>query len=536
VTESVWTETAGSERPGGGRWRFGPGVLGLVVVVLGLLGWTFKDGIVELLRLWDTKEEYSHAYLLPLLSLFLFWQKKHELTAEAWRGAWLGTAMVAVGLLVFFVGTLSAIFAIIHYALFFTLSGLLLAFAGTRNLRYLWAGLVLLFFTVPFPQFIYQALSTKLQLLSSELGVAVIRAMGVSVFLEGNVIDLGSFKLQVIEACNGLRYLFPLASFGFLCAYLYRGPNWHKVVIFLSTMPITVFMNSLRIGVIGYTVDRWGQEMAEGLLHDFEGWAIFMACLGVLFAEIAVLSRLQRPPQSFAETFFVEIPPPLPQGGALGMQKPPAPFLAALVLLVVAAGLTLAIDEREEVPPARSSFAEFPLELAEWKGRNQALEQVYIDALKFTDYVMVNYQREGQPGGVNFYVAYYASQRAGESAHSPRSCIPGGGWKIEGLSQIDLAGLAPGGGALRANRVQIAMGDNRQLVYYWFQQRGRIITNEYLVKWYLMLDSIMRNRSDGALVRVTTMIPPGKEWSDGDAVLRDFMTTLGDRLETYVPN
>ena len=303
------------------RWRFGTFAWLAGLCAVALVGLLFRDGIRELVHLWGAKEEYSHAYLLPVISLFLFWQKKNEILTEPWSGSWAAVGLTALGLLIFFVGSLSAIYAVIHYALFITIAGLLLAFAGFRNGRYLWAGLLLLFFTVPFPQFLYQALSTKLQLLSSELGVYVIRALGVSVYLEGNVIDLGSFKLQVIEACNGLRYLFPLASFGFLCAYLYRGPLWHKILVFVSTAPITVFMNSLRIGIIGYTVDRWGQDMAEGVLHDFEGWAIFMACLAVLFAEIAVLSRLQRPPTTFSESFYVEIPGSAPLGG-IPRQRP----------------------------------------------------------------------------------------------------------------------------------------------------------------------------------------------------------------------
>lgn len=528
-------DQAGAD-PAAGRWRFGSSSIGLAVVAAVAILWTFSDGLRELLHLWETKEEYSHAYLLPALSLFLFWQKKHELTSNPWTGSWSAVVVVVLGLVLFFVGTLSAIYAIIQYSLFITLAGLLLSFAGLRNLRYLWAGLILLFFTVPFPQFLYQALSTKLQLISSELGVAVIRSLGVSVFLEGNVIDLGTFKLQVIEACNGLRYLFPLASFGFLCAYLYRGPIWHKVVIFLSTIPITVFMNSLRIGIIGYTVDRWGQDMAEGLLHDFEGWAIFMACLGVLFVEIALLSRLQRPRQSFSDTFFVEIPATLPRGDVAHVQVPPPTFLTAMLVLIVSAALAGVVSERKEFIPTRLDFARFPLQLGEWQGRPQALEQMYIDALKFTDYLMVNYQRKGLQGGINLYVAYYESQRAGESAHSPRSCIPGGGWKIEGLTQVELPGLGPRGGELRANRVQIAMGDSRQLVYYWFLQRGRVITNEYLVKWYLMWDSLTRDRTDGALVRVTMAIPTGKDWRDGDAILQEFLTTLGGGLTDYVPN
>ncbi len=80
------------------------------------------------------------------------------------------------------------------------------------------------------------------------------------------------------------------------------------------------------------------------------------------------------------------------------------------------------------------------------------------------------------------------------------------------------------------------MGDNKQLVYYWFQQRGRVITNEYLVKWYLLVDSIFKNRTDGALVRVTTFVPPGQTWEDGDARLQAFLRDLGPGLASYVPN
>lgn len=497
-------------------------------------GFVFADGIRELLRLWGAKEEYSHAYLLPLLSLFLIWQRKNELRANPWQGSWAAVAITVFGLLLYFLGTLSTIYAVIQYAFFITVCGLVLSYAGFQNLRHLWAALLLLFFTVPLPTFLYQALSMKLQLISSELGVAVIRAFGVSVFLEGNVIDLGSYKLQVVEACNGLRYLFPLASFGFLCAYLYRGPIWQKFVIFLSTIPITVLMNSFRIGVIGYTVDRWGQKLAEGFLHDFEGWAIFMACLAVLFAEIAVLARLQRPARTFADTFFIELPAPAPPRA--GAQPVPKQFLVSLGLLIAAGLVAYSIGKRPEIVPTRAAFAEFPLEIGNWRGESEVMEQVYVDTLKFTDYVMVNYRESSSGAPVNFYVAYYASQKAGESAHSPRSCIPGGGWKIEDLSQLALQDVPVAGSSLPVNRVQIAMGENKQLVYYWFQQRGRIITNEYLVKWYLLWDSIVKNRSDGALVRVTTMVPAGGDWASGDARLQSFLKAVGPTLEKYVPN
>ncbi|MFX8824946.1 archaeosortase/exosortase family protein, partial [Acinetobacter baumannii] len=85
---------------------------------------------------------------------------------------------------------------------------------------------------------------------------------GISVFVEGNVIDLGSYQLQVADACSGLRYLFPLMTIGLIVAYLYRGAMWKRVVLFLSSVPITILMNSFRVGMIGVLVDRWGTSMA----------------------------------------------------------------------------------------------------------------------------------------------------------------------------------------------------------------------------------------------------------------------------------
>ena len=99
-------------------------------------------------------------------------------------------------------------------------------------------------------------------------------------------------KLQVVDACSGLRYLFPLASLSFLCAYLFKGSFWQKTLIFLSFAPLTIFMNSFRIGVIGVLVDNWGKEMAEGFLHDFEGWVIFLLCMVLLFVQMWLFSRL----------------------------------------------------------------------------------------------------------------------------------------------------------------------------------------------------------------------------------------------------
>ena len=133
-------------------------------------------------------------------------------------------------------------------------------------------------------------------------------------------------------------------------------------------------------------------------------------------------------------------------------------------------------------------------------------------------------------------MAYYASQRAGDSAHSPRSCIPGGGWLIKQMSPYTVEGVSVNNVPLHVNRLVIQKGDIRELVYYWFQQRGRVITNEYAVKWYLMVDAIKRRRTDGALVRLTTIMRPDENLSEGDKRLTSFAALAVPQLHSYIPD
>ena len=117
---------------------------------------------------------------------------------------------------------------------------------------------------------------------------------GIPVYLDGNIIDLGNYQLQVVEACSGLRYLYPLLSVSFLAAYIFEAPRWQRVLLFLSAIPIAIAMNGFRIGLVGILVDRWGTAMAEGALHFFEGWIIFLACGALLLLEMYLMSLWSR--------------------------------------------------------------------------------------------------------------------------------------------------------------------------------------------------------------------------------------------------
>jgi len=488
-------------------------------------------GLSDLVLRWHKQEEYSHGYFIPLISLWLLWRRRKALVESRGQPSKWGLAVIAASGAMLLVGELSAIMILIQLAFLAFLVGLVLCYGGTSLLRLTVLPIALLLFSIPLPYFVESQLTWRLQLVSSELGVAVLRALSYSVYLEGNVIDLGKYKLQVIEACSGLRYLYPLLSVGFLMAYMYPAALRWRTVVVLSTIPITVITNSLRIAIVGVLVERWGTGMAEGFLHSFEGWIIFIACQVVLMLEIMLIERYTLRRSLISVQQFPVVTPLRPSGSG---HAPSTGLLTAAVLVILLAFLAAqTVSGREELKPQRTSLRLFPTQLDGWRASESSLPIEVEQALGFQDYVLADY---AGPNGerVNFYTAYYASQRKGVSPHSPQVCIPGGGWVISDLKtvQFPLADGTP----LKAVRVLIDKGGDRALVYYWFDQRGLRLSNEYAMKWHLLRDAVVRNRTDGALVRVVTELGRNEELRAADERLERFVRVAVPKLEAYVPH
>ncbi len=517
-----------------GEFRYPGYFWGALLIVSGVLIIPFYTALNQMLGKWLGTDEYSHAIFLPVVAAFFIWCKKDELAREELSGSWLGPLVVLFGFAMQVAGELATLYTVTQYAYLLVLAGFVLSISGVRHFLYFMPSLIILFFTIPLPNFIYNNLSSKLQLISSELGVLFIRLFNIPVYLQGNVIDLGAMKLQVVEACSGLNYLFPLLSIGFIAAYIFKAPWWQRLMVFLSIIPITVVMNSVRIGIIGISVDKFGSALTEGALHFFEGWIVFMISLAILFFEIWLFNRIFDKDTGFSEAFSLSLPAKKSKVSTVVRTIPGSFVVSVLVTVVLSLG-SLLLPEREDIIPQRLHFSTYPMFLGGWTGQRRAMDSVYIDALKFDDYILVDYN-DGQGNNVNFYTAYYASQRKGQSAHSPRSCIPGGGWQINDLSTVDLPINGADGKALKANRVLITKGDYSQLVYYWFQQQGRHITNEYAVKWQLFMDALTSNRTDGALVRFTALVSKQDDLAAKDELLQSFMTLHHSTLQPYVPD
>lgn len=477
------------------------------------------------------QDEYSHAPLVAILAVLIAWQRVAARRPAA-SPSWWGVPLLAIGAAMFAIGQLAAFSSASAYGFVPALSGLCLAFFGAAYLRACAPALILLLFTVPLPQIFVVALTADLQLISSTLGVRMLDTLGLPVFQEGNMIDLGNFKLQIVEACSGLRYLFPLLSCSYLAAYLVDDRWWKRIVLFLSAIPITIILNSLRIAITGIAADRWGIEMAQGFIHDFEGWVIFMVCFACLVAEVWLLLRVG--PRGRFRFEELGLPRRVALAPAPPMTRSSWGALALIAIGAISVRSGLATMPSEIVLPAASLRA-FPLTLGDWVGRPEQLDPDVFASLQISDYFMADYRAEAGPLPVNLYVAYFASQKFGASSHSPSNCIPGGGWRILSSEVRHLPVSWIDGQPLEVSRILIQKGTDKALVYYWFDERGRNLTEVTSVKWHLLLDSMRLHRSDGALIRVVSPIAGPDGEAQAEQRMNDLVALANPLLAQHLP-
>lgn len=498
----------------------------LSLVIIGLIFTLYWDVFETLITVWHNKEEYGHGFIIPMITLYFIGQKKSLIFAEKFAPSWSGIAIIVFAISSYFVGAIGNIDFLLNFSFIFLLIGLSLVIAGYKISKIILIPILILIFSFPLPSILQAGLTAKMQLFSSKLGVSFIRFCNIPVYLEGNLIDLGHYQLNIVEACSGLRYLFPLMSLAFICTYLYQVVFWKRIIVFLSSIPITIFMNSFRIGITGILVEYGGTSMAKGFIHDFEGWIIFMACLIVLAFEMWLLSWNERKTRRWDELFGLNTQPILSTHSPYTLTR--LPLFVSILLISFAVIFIKPLAIRADVIPQRQLLNNFPLKLANLTGRTAIMKTNTLDFLGLTDYALINFQDKAQRP-INFYIAYYQTQKNGVVPHSPKLCIPGGGWRISDLTETEFKGI-------NFNRVLINQGQYKQLVYYWYQQRGRSIANEYFFKWHTFVGSLKYKRTDGALVRLTTALHFNEKIDTADQRLQQFMLLINPKLALYVPN
>jgi exosortase len=257
----------------------------------GLLLVVYSPVLVDLVSDWWNDSNYSHGFLIPLVSGFLLWKKKDRLVGSVGSSSKLGLPLLGFALLLFVLGSAGAEYFTVRVSFIFAMAGLVLFHFGTSFLRSIWFELGFLFFMIPLPYVIYYSLTFPMQLFATKVSLKALEIIGIPAVQQGNIIHLSGISLEVAEACSGIRSMLSLLALGAIYSYFSQSSPVKRGALFLSTIPITVIVNSVRVFITAVLAFTIGAEVTEEPLHSLLGLSVFVMAFVLLLIVNALLSR-----------------------------------------------------------------------------------------------------------------------------------------------------------------------------------------------------------------------------------------------------
>jgi len=263
--------------------------------LLGLLGVSFvllyREPMTKLVHDWFVDENYSHGFIVVPIALYFAWQKKEEFRLARHAPSNWGLLVVIGSIALLLAGIAGAEVFTSEVSLPGVIAGSVLYLFGWSRLRVMLFPVAFLFLMIPIPSIIFNQIAFPLQLLASQFGESALAFCRIPALREGNVIYLANTSLEVVEACSGIRSLVSLLTLGIVYGYFADSRNWVRIGIALMTVPVAVIANECRVAGTGIAAHRYGAEVAEGFLHTFSGWFVFVAAFVLLFALHRILVR-----------------------------------------------------------------------------------------------------------------------------------------------------------------------------------------------------------------------------------------------------
>ena len=294
----------------GNLWR----ALAITVAII----FAYATVLVKLANDWWVDENYSHGLLIPFVIGYILWLQRDKLADEKSRPSLLwGGLAIGFALFALWAGVAGAELYTQRLSLLLILAGIILYFFGVRLLRLMFVPMVLLFLSIPIPALVFNRIAFPLQLFASRCAVWSMSVLGIPVLREGNIIELKPLnsietrKLEVVEACSGIRSLMTLMTLAVVFAYFTRprsddgnGPKgrfsflrsygfWRSAILVGSAVPIAILTNAARVSGTGVLSHYYGTQVADGFFHSFSGWAVYIAAFLLLFAVGWVLDRFK---------------------------------------------------------------------------------------------------------------------------------------------------------------------------------------------------------------------------------------------------
>jgi exosortase len=265
----------------------------LVVAGFALL---YRQVIVKLVSDWYHDDNYSHGFLIVPLALYFVWERREKLRSIPVAPTAFGLVIVAGSIMVLIAGILGSELFLTRISILGTIVGVVLFLLGWQHLRALIFPVAFLLLMIPIPAIIFNRIAFPLQLLASQFGESVMGFADVPVLREGNVLILANTTLEVAEACSGIRSLVSLMTLAIVFGYFSDPRGWVRMLLALSSVPVAIVTNGLRVAGTGIAAHRFGAAAAQGFFHEFSGWLVFISAFVLMLAVQRAIVRMAPAP------------------------------------------------------------------------------------------------------------------------------------------------------------------------------------------------------------------------------------------------
>ena len=243
---------------------------------------------------WKTNEDFSHGFLIPIISGYMIWANKEKLVKKRLQSSFLGLAIILFAMAMYIVGNIGAELFVQRSSIIACLFGITLYLFGVRIAKGVCVPLIYLFFMIPIPAIIWNQIAFPLQLLAAKLSVSVIQLLGITVLREGNILQLSNTSLEVVNACSGIRSLTTLLAISGAFAYLSGLNLVSKWVIFLAAIPLAIIGNIIRLTFTSVLAHHYGPDIVEGALHKLSGVIVFGVAMILLLGCYKILVKIEK--------------------------------------------------------------------------------------------------------------------------------------------------------------------------------------------------------------------------------------------------
>ena len=268
-----------------------------IAILAVLVAWLYSSIFIRLVQQWLDDPSFSHGFLVIPFSLLMVWRSRSQFWRERRDPSSWGLAVVGFALAVLSVGVLGAELFLSRISFLFLVAGMVIYFEGWSRFRTILFPWAFLIFMIPIPTIVLNEITFPLQLLAAKTAGLILHVLDIPVLREGNIIHLPTTSLDVAEACSGIRSLLSLATLSVIYGYLLEPRIAIRLLLALSSVPVAVLVNSLRIVGTGLLVQYWDQDRALGFLHTFAGWLVFLMSVGALFSLHEALRLISRRPR-----------------------------------------------------------------------------------------------------------------------------------------------------------------------------------------------------------------------------------------------